>query len=105
MTLTKYININLFVKYSFINENLIKIPPIKKTWTKERIVSIIMVAVIYGLWFNFLDFAAYIRGSNENITAGMMVDGKADNEIYQPWNIIGPCIPGLFMLAFFPKKF
>jgi hypothetical protein len=88
-----------------MNENLNKIAREKKTWTKERIFSIVVVAVIYGLWFNFLDSAAYITESNQNITAGMMVGGKSDNEVYQPWNIIGHCIPGLILLAFFPKKF
>jgi len=77
----------------------------KKTWTKKRIFSIVIVAVVYGLWFNFLDSAAYITESKENITAGMLVGGKSDNEIYQPWNILGHFIPGLILLAFFPKKF
>lgn len=79
--------------------------PISQTWTKKRIFSIVLVAVIYGIWFNFLDSAEFILNSNDSITAGMVVGGELDNQVYQPWNIIGHCIPALILLAFFPKKF
>ena len=68
------------------------------------------VAFVYGIWFNFLDSAAYCpesnaTGCNENckpISIGQMFGGDS---IYQPWNVIGHCIPGLFLLWWTPKKF
>ena len=77
---------------------------IRKTWTKKRIVVIVVIAIVYGLWFNYLDSAAYTTESGLTITAGMLVGGSLDNEIYQLWNILGHGIPALILLAFFPKK-
>jgi hypothetical protein len=75
-----------------------------KTWTRRRIGIIVGVAVVYGVWFNYLDSAAYceVEGTYENcISVGQTLGG---NLYYQPWNIIGHCIPGLFLLLLSPKK-
>ena len=48
---------------------------IRKTWTKKRIVVIVVIAIVYGLWFNYLDSAAYTTESGFTITAGMLVGG------------------------------
>jgi len=88
------------------------------TWTKERIGIIIAVAVGYGIWFNYLDTAAYCVPPNKPvpleipdrvvnidkqqcIEVGLVLGGNVQ---YQPWNIIGHCIPGLFLLLLMPKK-
>lgn len=77
----------------------------KKTWTVRRLTTLVVVALIYGVWFNFLDTIAYqyndaVKGP---VTAsiGQIFGG---NNKYQPWNIIGHIIPGLFMLFFFKYK-
>jgi hypothetical protein len=75
-----------------------------KTWTRRRIGIIVGVAVVYGVWFNYLDSAAYceVEGTYENcISVGQTLGG---NLYYQPWNIIGHCIPGLFLLLLSPKR-
>jgi hypothetical protein len=75
-----------------------------KTWTRRRIGIIVGVAVVYGVWFNYLDSAAYceVEGTYKNcISVGQTLGG---NLYYQPWNIIGHCIPGLFLLLLSPKK-
>lgn len=67
------------------------------------------VALVYGVWFNFLDSAAYCpyqveKKCNEKcspISIGTIMGGDL---IYQPWNVIGHCIPGLFLLLWTPKK-
>jgi hypothetical protein len=76
----------------------------RRTWTRKRIVVVIGVAIIYGVWFNYLDSAAYCddEGIYENcIAVGETLGGST---YYQPWNIIGHCIPGLFLLLIMPKK-
>jgi len=79
------------------------------TWTKRRILIVITVAFIYGLWFNVLDSAAYCSNQVEKscdekclpVSIGMIFGG---DHIYQAWNIIGPCIPGLFLVWLTPKR-
>jgi hypothetical protein len=74
------------------------------TWTRRRIIIIIIISILYGLWFNFLDSAAYCDDSVDGrhcIPVGQIL---GNNDVYQPWNIIGHCIPGLFMLLFEPRK-
>lgn len=79
-------------------------PSGSKTWTKKRISIIVGVAVGYGIWFNYLDAAAYCPDSSKTncIAVGQIL---GDNRYYQPWNIIGHCIPGLFILLLMPKRF
>jgi hypothetical protein len=40
----------------------------RKTWTRRRVGIIVGVAIFYGVWFNFLDSAAYceVEGTYEN---------------------------------------
>jgi hypothetical protein len=64
-----------------------------KTWPKKIIIIIISISIAYGLWFDYLDSIP---------TAGKIFGG---NLIYQPWNIIGHLIPGLFLLLTLPDKF
>jgi hypothetical protein len=76
----------------------------RQTWTRRRVGIIVGVAVFYGVWFNYLDSAAYCEDqvTFENcISVGQTLGG---NQFYQPWNIIGHCIPGLFLLLLTPKK-
>jgi hypothetical protein len=74
----------------------------KKTWTSRRIIIIVSVSVIYGMWFNFLDTLVFCY-NNHTIckSVGEIFGG---NIKYQPWNIIGHIIPGMFMLLFFKSK-
>ena len=75
-----------------------------KTWTRRRVGIVIAVAIIYGIWFNYLDSAAFCEtpGRYDNcIAVGETLGG---NTYYQPWNIIGHCVPGLFLLLIMPKK-
>jgi hypothetical protein len=75
-----------------------------KSWTGRRIAIVIGVAIVYGIWFNYLDSAAYCETEGiykDCIAVGQTLGG---NVYYQPWNIIGHCIPGLFLLLLMPKK-
>lgn len=77
---------------------------VPQTWTKKRVGIIIFVAVAYGAWFNYLDSITYCKGlgnQQDCIDVGKMF---GNNNFYQPWNVIGHCIPGLFMLLLKPKK-
>lgn len=79
------------------------------TWTSRRILIVIFVSLIYGVWFNLLDSIAYCPYQLEKscdekcspVSIGSMFGG---DQIYQPWNIIGHCIPGLFLLWLTPKR-
>lgn len=62
------------------------------TWNRRLIIVVIGIAIGYGLWFDYLDSILGI---------GALFGG---NLYYQPWNIIGHFIPGLFMLIMNPKK-
>ena len=80
---------------------------IQRTWTKKNLGIIIIVSFAYGIWFNYLDSAVYCNDLLINIIEDRcMYVGKLfnNNSLYQPWNIIGHFIPGLFLLLFLPKK-
>jgi hypothetical protein len=98
----------------------------RKTWTKKNIGIILVVAVGYGIWFNYLDAAVYCterypgyhpspkfcqeisykdqEGNEKKL--GTVPIGKilGDNQYYQPWNIIGHVLPGLLLLLLMPKR-
>jgi len=85
----------------------------KHTWTKRRISIVIAVALIYGTWFNILDTAGYCKNKQElmlnnscNIKCDVIPVGDlfGGNAYYQPWNVIGHLIPGLFLVWLTPKK-
>jgi hypothetical protein len=79
------------------------------TWTKRRLLIVVAVALVYGIWFNFLDSAAYCPNQGEKdcddkcspVSIGSMFGGDL---VYQPWNVIGHCIPGLFLVWWTPKR-
>lgn len=79
------------------------------TWTRRRILIVIAVGIVYGLWFNILDSAAYCpdqvkKSCDEKcspISIGSILGG---DQIYQPWNVIGHLIPGLFLVWWTPKR-
>jgi hypothetical protein len=80
-----------------------------KTWTKSTLSIVIAVAICYGIWFNLLDSIAYCQQSDNNnnqfshtcTSIGAIFGG---NQLYQPWNIIGHFLPGLFMALLFKEK-
>jgi hypothetical protein len=76
-----------------------------RTWTARRITVIIVVAIIYGIWFNFIDSLNYCyNDKNLGYTCKSVGDIFGGDLKYQPWNIIGHIIPGLFMLFYFRSK-
>ena len=82
---------------------------IMPTWTKRRLLIVVAVALVYGIWFNFLDSAAYCpnqgtRDCNEQCSPISIGDMFGGDLIYQPWNVIGHCIPGLFLVLWTPKR-
>lgn len=84
----------------------------KPTWTRKSISIVIAIALLYGTWFNVLDSAGYCQNKQE--LTSVSCDEKCDvlpagdlfggNEYYQPWNVIGHLIPGLFLVLWSPKK-
>lgn len=85
---------------------------LKPTWTSRRIIIVISIAILYGLWFNILDSAGYCLNQQELqsnscdvrcviLPVGQMFGG---DQLYQPWNVIGHLIPGLFLVWLTPKK-
>lgn len=62
------------------------------TWNRKVVVVIIVVAISYGIWFDWLDSVPGV---------GVLAGG---DKYYQTWNIIGHFIPGLFMLLLDPRK-
>jgi len=65
---------------------------------------IILIAVIYGVWFNFIDSLNYCPDNSNKkpcVSVGQMFGGDPK---YQPWNIVGHMIPGLFLLLYFMSK-
>lgn len=73
---------------------------------------VIGVAILYGVWFNILDTAGYCvnqeelqtKSCNEKcviLPVGNLFGGDLS---YQPWNVIGHLIPGLFLVWWTPKK-
>jgi len=77
----------------------------RKTWTARRITIIISIAIIYGIWFNFIDAITYCykdHGNNDICKSlGQIFGGDL---YYQPWNVFGHMIPGLFLLLYFRSK-
>ena len=74
----------------------------RRTWTARRITLIISIAIIYGIWFNFIDTLIYCYNDNSICKSlGQIFGGDLK---YQPWNIAGHIIPGLFMLLYFRSK-
>lgn len=81
------------------------------TWTRRRILIVIAIALLYGTWFNILDSAGYCLNQEELqkscdekcnvLSIGAIFGG---DQIYQPWNVIGHLIPGLFLVWWTPKK-
>jgi len=81
----------------------------RRTWTKRRIAVIVSIAIIYGVWFNFIDTLAILYGicyNDNNIckSLGQIFGGEKSDLYYQPWNVIGHIIPGLFLLLYFWSK-
>lgn len=79
-----------------------------KTWTKNTLSIVIAVSICYGIWFNLLDSLAYCQQLNNKnqfshtcTSVGTIFGG---NQFYQPWNIIGHFLPGLFMALLFKEK-
>jgi len=75
-------------------------------WSKKKIfIVIIWIALAYGTWFNYLDSAKYCYqvsiNNKECVDIGKIL---GSNKIYQPWNIIGHCLPGIFLLLMMPKR-
>ncbi|MGC2571706.1 MAG: hypothetical protein WA364_09365 [Candidatus Nitrosopolaris sp.] len=74
----------------------------RRTWTRRRIAVIISIAIIYGVWFNFIDTVIYCY--NDNNTCKSLGQIFGGDLYYQPWNVIGHIIPGLFLLLYFWSK-
>ena len=75
-----------------------------RTWSKNRIIIIIAVAIVYSVWFDFLDTLVYCQpqgATNDCRSIGQIFGG---NQSYQIWNVAGHLIPGLFMLVFRPIR-
>jgi hypothetical protein len=75
----------------------------RSRWSKKKIfVVVILISFGYGIWFNYLDSAKYCSDNGQICEdIGKILGG---NSIYQPWNVIGHCIPGLFLLVMTPKR-
>jgi hypothetical protein len=66
---------------------------------------------LYGIWFNVVDSAGYCIHYKEQpkncdekckvLAVGKLFGGDLN---YQPWNVIGHLIPGLFLVLWTPKK-
>jgi hypothetical protein len=63
----------------------------------------------YGAWFDVLDSIAYCPNQVQKscdekcqpISIGSLFGG---DHVYQPWNVIGHLIPGLFLVWWTPKR-
>jgi hypothetical protein len=76
----------------------------ERTWTKKRLIIIIVVATVYSIWFDFLDTLVYCQPqgvTNDCKSIGQIFGG---NQSYQVWNIAGHFIPGVIMLVFRPMR-
>jgi hypothetical protein len=73
-----------------------------RTWTTRRITVIVSIAIIYGVWFNFIDTIIYCY--NDNSICKSLGEIFGGNLYYQPWNVLGHMIPGLFLLLYFRSK-
>jgi hypothetical protein len=84
----------------------------RQTWTSRRILIVISIAILYGLWFNILDSAGFclnqdkIQSKSCDNRCIILPVGKifGGDQIYQPWNVVGHLIPGLFLVWWTPKK-
>ena len=77
----------------------------RKTWTASRITIIISIAIIYGIWFNFIDAITYCyKDHSNNDICKSLGDIFGGDLYYQPWNVFGHMIPGLFLLLYFRSK-
>jgi hypothetical protein len=74
----------------------------RSTWTTRRIIVIVSIAIIYGIWFNFIDTIIYCY--NNNSICKSLGEIFGGNFYYQPWNVLGHMIPGLFLLLYFRSK-
>lgn len=81
------------------------------TWTKRRILIVIVIALLYGTWFNILDTLGYCKyqemqpeNCDEKCDVVSIGDMFGGNQFYQSWNVIGHLIPGLFLVLWTPKK-
>jgi len=82
------------------------------TWTRRRILIVIAIALLYGTWFNILDSAGYCLNQQKLLSGTCDVNCDVlsigaifgGDQYYQPWNVIGHLIPGLFLVWWTPKK-
>jgi hypothetical protein len=79
---------------------------LKRRWSKKKIfVVIVSIAITYGTWFNYLDSAKYCYvGIDRDIKCADVGEILGNNRIYQPWNIVGHSLPGIFLLLMMPKR-
>jgi hypothetical protein len=79
------------------------------TWNRRRVLIVIAIALAYGAWFNVLDSLAYCPNQVQKscdekcppVSIGSLFGG---DYVYQPWNVIGHLIPGLFLACWTPKR-
>ena len=65
---------------------------------------VILVAIVYGLWFNFVDSAACCNDRAKPEIGVAVGEILGENNAYQFWNIIGHILPGLFLALYFKKR-
>ena len=75
-----------------------------RTWNVKVISILILVSIIYGVWFNFLDSAAYCYLNKEQEICKPIGEALGHNNLYQTWNIMGHIIPSLFYIFIFSKN-
>lgn len=83
--------------------------PKRRTWNRRRVLIVIAIALAYGAWFNVLDSLAYCPNQVQKscdercqpVSIGSLFGG---DQVYQPWNVIGHLIPGLFLACWTPKR-
>ncbi|MCS4538955.1 MAG: hypothetical protein HYY67_08880 [Thaumarchaeota archaeon] len=74
---------------------------VRGTWTRSRLGVILLVAFVYGTWFNLLDSVIYCINASTCKSIGEIFGG---NQLYQPWNVFGHMIPSMLMFFFRPLK-
>ncbi len=74
------------------------------TWNKSTIIIVIVVAIIYGIWFNLLDSLAHCQTLDNKEVCTSIGEIFGGNMFYQPWNVIGHFLPGLFLALLFKEK-
>lgn len=95
-------------------------PTVFQTWDRKRICIVIAVALLYGIWFNFIDSLGFcavklketcneecqVASIGQQFRRDTEDSGDSGDSVYQPWNIIGHLIPGMILLWWYtPKKF